>query len=86
MLAIDVAFGAAHEHRQIMLGGSRFDAPRQLGEERVGDVRDDHTDHRRGAGAELAGAVVGDETQLIDDRPDLDVRAFGDEIGPVDHI
>jgi hypothetical protein len=69
-LAGGVLVAVGQQHPDVVPGERRLDAVDERGEQRVGDVRDDHPDTPVPAGAQATSGLVRAVAQLLDGRVD----------------
>ena len=84
-LARGVAVGVGEQQRELLGLQRVLDAAHEAGEERVLDVGDDDADGVGGAGAEVAGDLVGPVLQLAHGVPDALRELAADELGAREH-
>jgi hypothetical protein len=80
-----LARAAQHQHRAALIG-HRLGAPRDVGEERVGDVDDYHADGAATTGAQLTRGLIADEAQPVDDFQHALAPGRSDHLRTVEHV
>ena len=84
-LPLRILVGVGEDRREAELVERVLDADRQFGEERVGQVADDHADEVGRSGAQARGAAVIDVAERLHRPRDALARRLGDQLAARQH-